>query len=151
MNYFIKWGGNILLCNDTKINKIHFKIVRALQQQSKSAKYNYWGFPGGPMVRSLLTMQETLVWSLIWEDPTCCRATKLLHRNYWRSRSLKPTLCSQRSHRNTAGEQPHSTTLVVSTRGSLSTAAETQHSQRELSKSKNKTQLSHHSQISSQK
>ena len=28
-----------------------------------------------------LTMQETQVWSLIWEDPTHYRATKLVHHN----------------------------------------------------------------------
>ena len=28
-------------------------------------------------------MQETPVLSLIWEDLTCCQATKLVNRNYW--------------------------------------------------------------------
>ena len=85
MNYFIKWGGKtILLCNNTKIIKYTSTLLdKALPQQSKSEKYNYWGFPGDPMVKSPLTMQGTLVWSLILEDPTCCRATKPLHHNCW--------------------------------------------------------------------
>ena len=28
-------------------------------------------------------MQGAQVWSLGWEDPTCCRATKPVHHNYW--------------------------------------------------------------------
>ena len=29
-----------------------------------------------------LPMQGTQIWSLIWEDPTCCRATKPMCHNY---------------------------------------------------------------------
>ena len=32
-------------------------------------------------------MQETQVWSLDWEDPTCSRPTKLMGHNYWSLRS----------------------------------------------------------------
>ena len=35
------------------------------------------------MVKNLLPMLETEIRSLIWEDPTCCRATKPGHHNYW--------------------------------------------------------------------
>ena len=28
-------------------------------------------------------IQETRVWSLVWEDPTCCGATSLMCHNYW--------------------------------------------------------------------
>ena len=28
-------------------------------------------------------MQETQIWSLVWEDPTCGGATKPVHHNYW--------------------------------------------------------------------
>ena len=43
------------------------------------------GLPGGSVVRNPthLPMQETWVWSLIWEDPTCCGATKPVHHKYW--------------------------------------------------------------------
>ena len=30
-----------------------------------------------------LPVQETPVESLVWEDPTCCRATKSTHHSYW--------------------------------------------------------------------
>ena len=28
-------------------------------------------------------MQGTQVWSLVWEDPTCCGETKPVCHNYW--------------------------------------------------------------------
>ena len=53
-------------------------------------------------------MQETWVRSLMREDPTCLRATKLMHHKYWicapkpGSRSywspIKAMLCNKRSH-----------------------------------------------------
>ena len=39
-------------------------------------------------LRIHLPMQVTQVWSLVWEDPTCHRATKPVHHNYW-------ALCTQ--------------------------------------------------------
>ena len=45
------------------------------------------GFPGGSEVKNLPArqagVQETQVPSLVWEDPTCYRATKPTHRNCW--------------------------------------------------------------------
>ena len=46
-------------------------------------KINQQGFPGGPVVKSLLATQGLLVQSLVQEDPTCSGATKLMHHNYW--------------------------------------------------------------------
>ena len=34
-------------------------------------------------LRIHLTMQGTWVRALVWEDPTCCGATKLVYHNYW--------------------------------------------------------------------
>ena len=34
-------------------------------------------------LRIRLPMQETRVWALVWEDPTCRRATKPVRHNYW--------------------------------------------------------------------
>ena len=34
-------------------------------------------------IRILLPMQGTWVRALVWEDPTCCRATKPTCHNYW--------------------------------------------------------------------
>ena len=64
-------------------------------------------------------MQETQDQSLIQEDPTCCRATKLVHYNYWAcaleswnhnylgSWTLEPVLHNKRSHRNETLEGNH--------------------------------------------
>ena len=49
-----------------------------------------WGFPGGPVVKNCLAMQQTSVLSLVWEDPTCCGATKPVRHNY-RAKALEPT------------------------------------------------------------
>ena len=39
--------------------------------------------PVDQWLRISLPMQATLIWSLVLEDPTCCRATKPPHCNYW--------------------------------------------------------------------
>ena len=41
-------------------------------------------------------MQETQVWSLIWEESTWCGAAKPVYRNYWAwdSRAQEPKLLS---------------------------------------------------------
>ena len=46
--------------------------------------------------RTHLPMQGTRVWALVWEDPTCHRATKPVSHNYW---ACEPQLLS-----------PHATT-----------------------------------------
>ena len=52
-------------------------------------------------------MQETRVWALAWEDPTCRGATKPMRHNYWahvpqlvNPERLEPVLRNKRSHRN---------------------------------------------------
>ena len=40
-----------------------------------------------------LPMQWTWVWSLVWEDPTCCGATKPVHHSYWAC-ALEPRRCN---------------------------------------------------------
>ena len=42
-----------------------------------------WGSLVIQWLRINLPMQETRVWSLVQEDPTCHRATKLMSHNYW--------------------------------------------------------------------
>ena len=70
-------------------------------------------------LRIHLPMQGTWVWSLVWEDPTCRRATKPMHHNYWacalepashnywacvpqllKPARLEPVLLNKRSHCN---------------------------------------------------
>ena len=39
-------------------------------------------FPGGPVVKNLPAKTGDRVLSLVWEDPTLCKATQPMH-NYW--------------------------------------------------------------------
>ena len=48
-------------------------------------------------LRIHLAMQRTLVWSLVWEDPTCRGAAKPMHHNFW-ARALEPTSCNYWAH-----------------------------------------------------
>ena len=69
--------------------------------------------------RICLPMQGTRVRALVWEDPTCCGATKPVRHSYWacalepvshnywarmpqllKPACLEPVLCNKRSHRN---------------------------------------------------
>ena len=45
-----------------------------------------------------LPMQGTWVWSLVWEDPTCCRATKPNALQLLGQSPLKPMLHNKRRH-----------------------------------------------------
>ena len=65
-------------------NKLH-------QNLTVIPKQPFWGSiwkkyiglsPSGPMVENLLPLQWALVQSLVQEDSTRCRATKLMHHNY---------------------------------------------------------------------
>ena len=56
-------------------------------------------------------MQGTQVWSLVWEDPTCFRATKPVHHSYCVAQLLKPACrraCAlqQEKHHNEKPLQP---------------------------------------------
>ena len=44
-------------------------------------------------LRIHLPMQGMGVWSLVWEDPICCRTTKPMCHNYW-ARTLDHPSCS---------------------------------------------------------
>jgi len=74
------------------------------------------GFLGGFSDRIFQPMQETRVKSPIWEDPTCCRATKPVHPSYWACalepgnqnyqspEDREPVLCNERSHHSEKSE-----------------------------------------------
>ena len=63
-------------------------------------------------LRIRLPTQGTRIWALVRENPTCHRATKPVHHNYWACTlepmshnywspcTLEPVLCNNRSHRN---------------------------------------------------
>ena len=78
-----------------------------------------WASLVAQWLRLCLPMQGTRVWALLWEDPTCRRATKPVHHNYWacaleptshnywahmphllKPACLEPVLCNKRSHHN---------------------------------------------------
>ena len=85
-------------------------------------------------------MQETWVRSLVQEDPTCHRATKPVHynywacapeagrHNYWSPYALEPVLRSKRSHCNGKPTPCHKEwPLLAATRESLWRAMKTRH------------------------
>ena len=74
---------------------------------------------GAQWIRIPLPRQGKQVRTLVWEDPTCRRATKPMHHNYWacaleltshnywahvpqllKPRHLEPVLCNKRSYHN---------------------------------------------------
>ena len=63
-------------------------------------------------LRICLPMQGTWVQALVWEDPTCCRATKPVHHNYWAC-ALQPACHNYWSphatREATAMRSPHTT------------------------------------------
>ena len=70
---------------------VEFFIIAKTCKQSTCLSTDKWinkmWYIGASLVaqwlRVLLPMQGTQVWALVWEDPTCHRATKLVHHNYW--------------------------------------------------------------------
>ena len=83
-------------------------------------------------------MQGTQVRALVWEDPTCRRATKPVRHNYWarvpqllKPMRLEPVLRNKRSHRS---EKPvhhkEEEPPLAATRESPRAATKTQHSQK---------------------
>ena len=62
-------------------------------------KKKKWGFPGGSLAKIGLPTQKTRVQFLVWEDPTCLRATKPMH-SYESRNAIQPLLCNKGSHCN---------------------------------------------------
>ena len=58
-------------------------------------KFNLGDFPGLHWLRICLPMQKTLVWSMVQEDPTCRRATKPMHQNFWSPSTLRACTLQQ--------------------------------------------------------
>ena len=112
--------------------------------------FNLWASPVAQWLRIRLPMQGTRVRALVREDPTCSRATKPMHHNYWacaleptshnywahvpqllKPACLEPVLRNKRNHHNEKSthhneEQPP----LAATRESLRAAAKTQHGQK---------------------
>ena len=58
-----------------------------------------WGFLSGSVVKNLPSNAKTPVWSLVWKDPICQRATKPRCHN-WSPRTLEPLCSNKRSRSN---------------------------------------------------
>ena len=48
----------------------------------RNIKTKWQGFPGGTVVKNLPANAGDTVRALVWEDATCCGATKHMHHNY---------------------------------------------------------------------
>ena len=75
------------------------RIHLILQNELYTKKYRWiknlaLDFPGGSVVKNL-PIKETRVQSLIWEDPTCCRAINVLLLLSLRFRVQEPQLLSR--------------------------------------------------------
>ena len=96
------------------------KMVQPIKETVQNIKNR---MTGTSLVAQWLTiclpMRGTWVRALVWEDPTCRRATKPVYHNYWacalepanhnywahvlqllKPMCLEPVLCNKRSHRN---------------------------------------------------
>ena len=80
----VRWGGGdwfmviaLQLLNSTFVSYLLWmKDLFRLFKISRTSLVAQW-------LRIHLPMQGTQVQSLVREDPTCCRATKPVHHNYW--------------------------------------------------------------------
>ena len=63
-------------------------------------------------------MQETWVWSLMWEDPTCLEIAKPAHRNYWVSALEPGSTAPEPQLLKSVTQSLHSATREATTMGS---------------------------------
>ena len=57
-------------------------MLESVSENVKSLKIHFRGFPAGSVVKNLPGNTGDTGSTLIWEDPTCCRATKPVSQNY---------------------------------------------------------------------
>ena len=74
----------------------HLILHVATDRRKKLLGLKLWVL-GFPWWLSCLPIQETWVWSLIWEDPTCHGAAKPMHHNYWAC-ALESGSCNYLTH-----------------------------------------------------
>ena len=107
---------NLMVLNMERFyNKRNFTSLQrnlAFSSQTFLLFIKDWNIPKGTSLvaqwlRIRLPIPGTRVRALVWEDPTCRRATKPVHHNYWahvlqllKPAHLEPVLCNKRSHRN---------------------------------------------------
>ena len=89
-----------------------------------------------------LSMQETPVWSLVQEDPTCQGTNNPVHHNYW-SQALEPLSCNSWS---LCTWRPCSTTWEKPPQGEALTLQQSSHHLPQLEKFWVQQWKTHHSQ-----
>ena len=67
----LQWKHNACFMHNSAFSKRH--ILKSKKRTSLVAQW----------LRIRLPVQGTRVWALVWEDPTCRRATKPVRHNYW--------------------------------------------------------------------
>ena len=106
------WDIKRSTCFQNSNLNIHINVCTSLKYLMGTSLVAQW-------LRIRLPMQGTQVQALVWEDPTCHRATKLMRHNYWacalepkshnywacmpqllKPTRLEPVLCNKRSHRS---------------------------------------------------
>ena len=86
--------------NESKLDTLGQRLIRvlSLHTEQMAQKYVLGTSQVAQWLRIRLSIQGTRVQSLVWEDPTCCGATKPVRHNYWAcSRARKPQLLSPRT------------------------------------------------------
>ena len=77
ISYDIAYMGNLIL------KMIQVNLFTKQKQTYRYQKTNLWASLVAQRLRIHLPRQETRVWALVWEYPTCHGATKCLRHNYW--------------------------------------------------------------------
>ena len=126
-------------------NPNHTRADIEINKQSFTIKIIFFVLPCGvaQWIRISLLIQRTWVWPLVWEDPTCHRATKPVRHNYSAFISQLPSLhaatsatCAPRAYAPQEKPPQWEPTLhnkesppLMATRGGLRKPAQTQCSQ----------------------
>ena len=99
-------------------------------------KEHFWASLVAQWLRICLPMQGTRVRALVWEDPTCCGATRPVSHNYWASR-LEPVLRNKRGHDSERpAHRDEEWPPLAATRESPRTETKTQHKHKKKKKKK---------------
>ena len=76
-----------------------FLLNCPLSEETKMLiKTSIWTSLVAQWLRICLPMQGTRVRALVWEDPTCCGATKPVCHNYWSLHALEPATHNYWAH-----------------------------------------------------
>ena len=80
-------------------------VSLALQSNPRGQEMEGGTFLVVQWLRICLPVQGTWVWFLVWEDPTCCRATEPMRHHYRSLTTLEPELHNKRSHHNASQDR----------------------------------------------